>query len=71
MSQNPILNELPEDHPLRNTPLGQINAKYRWVGDAPSVPWRTVQVGAPKLVGFTFNQLGAAWTDHDIWAVEN
>lgn len=66
-----VLADLPHDHPLRNTPLGQINAQYRWIGDAPSVPWRTVQVGAPKLVGSTYNMLGKSWTDNDIWAVED
>lgn len=65
-----VLADLPHNHALRNTPLGEINACYRWVGDSPSVPWRTVQGGAPKLVNSTYNMLGKSWTEHDIWAVK-
>lgn len=63
-----ILNKLDADHPLRNTPLGELNAEYRWHGASPNAPWRTVKVGAPKLVSFTFNQLGEAWLADD-WRV--
>lgn len=63
-----ILNTLPEDHPLRNTPLGELNAEYQWVHGNPKL-WRTVRVGAPKLVPFTFNQLGEAWTKWDTWRI--
>lgn len=66
-----ILNNLPIEHELRNTPLGQINAKYRWKKASDMVQWRTVQVGSPKLVNFTFNQLGSAWTESDWWIVDD
>lgn len=66
-----ILNDLPNDHPLRNKPLGEINAKYRWKGASDKVQWRTVQVGSPKLVNFTYNQLGPSWTDSDWWCVDD
>ena len=64
------LASLPVDHPLRNTPLGEIDAKYKWVGAADKPGFRTVRVGAPKLIGCTYNQLGPSWTDHDIWYVD-
>lgn len=66
-----VLNTLPKEHSLRNTPLGELDAEYRWHKAAEAVLWRTVQVGAPKLVGHTFNQLGTAWTTWDIWRVKN
>ena len=64
-----LLADLPIDHPLRNRPLGELNAEYRWK-HAPGA-WRTVNVGAPKLVGHTYNELGNSWTDFDDWRVNN
>lgn len=65
-----ILNDLDVRHPLRNTPLGEIDAKYKWKRASENVAWRTVQVGAPKIVNSTFNDLGMAWTEWDYWAVD-
>ena len=66
-----ILNNLPIEHKLRNTPLGEIDAKYRWKKASENAQWRTVKVGAPKLVNFTFNQLGEAWTESDWWMTDD
>jgi hypothetical protein len=66
-----ILNDLPEEHWLRNTPLGEIKAEYRWKKAIYTAPWRTVEVGAPKLVNFTYNDLGDSWTLFDYWAVKD
>ena len=66
-----VLNTLPEDHPLRNTPLGELDAEYRWYKAADTAQWRTVRVGAPKLIPHTFNELGTAWTTWDIWRVKH
>lgn len=66
-----ILNDLPEKHPLRNKPLGEINAMYRWKKASEKAQWHTVQVGAPKLVKNTFNELGEAWTKHDWWVTDD
>ena len=65
-----LLNDLPKEHHLRNLPLGEIKAKYKWKGASDASPWRTVQRGAPKLVNFTFNELGPSWTEYDLWGVE-
>ena len=62
-----VLNKLPEEHPLRNIALGEIEAEYRWKHASSNVQWRTVKVGAPKLVDKTYNQLGEAWTNSDWW----
>lgn len=66
-----ILNDLPKEHELRNTPLKEINAVYRWKKAMYATPWRSVSVGAPKLVNFTYNDLGDSWTLFDYWAVED
>lgn len=63
-----ILNDLEKDHPLRNTPLGELKAEYQWKGSITDT-WRSVIVGSPKLVNFTYNQLGTTWTDYDYWRV--
>ena len=64
-----LLADLPNDHKLRSTPLGQLDAKYRWKESKGA--WRTVKVGAPKLVDCSYNQLGKAWTEFDDWAIED
>lgn len=66
-----ILNDLEKDHPLRNTPLGELKAEYRWKGASETATWRSVIVGAPKLVNFTYNQLGSTWADFDYWRVNS
>jgi len=66
-----ILNDLPENHPLRNKPLGEINAMYRWKKASEKAQWRTVQVGSPKLVKHTYNELGEAWTKYDWWTADD
>jgi hypothetical protein len=63
-----ILNDLEKDHILRNTPLGDLKAEYRWKG-SETARWRSVIIGAPKLVKFTYNQLGTPLTDSDYWRV--
>lgn len=65
-----ILNNLDPSDPLRNTPLGKLDAHYRWKSAPESAAWRSVRVGAPRLVNFSFNQLGGAWTDSDWWRVK-
>ena len=64
------LSNLPKGHVLRNTPLKDIKAKYRWKWAPPSSPWRTVEVGSPKLVNNTYNELGNSWTEFDDWVVD-
>jgi hypothetical protein len=66
-----FLNTLEPNHILRNTPLGEIKAKYRWKKASDNIAWRTVEVGAPKLVSYTFNQLGPAWTESDWWVTDD
>jgi hypothetical protein len=66
-----ILNDLPLEHPLRNTPLGEINAKYKWKKASETAPWLEVKVGAPKLATFTYNQLGETWTNSDWWKTDD
>lgn len=53
---------LPEDHPLRTTPLGQLSAEYR-IGQS----WRKVlpTFGISKV---PWNRLGEVWTQHD-WRI--
>ena len=65
-----ILNDLPYNHLARNTPLGEIHAKYRWKGASDKVAWRTVEVGSPKLINKTYNELGESWTKYDWWAID-
>lgn len=66
-----LLADLPHEHKLRNTPLGEIGAEYRWKQDKSDKQWRTVQVGAPKLVKHTYNELGNSWTAFDDWRVKS
>lgn len=57
------LDLLPEDHPLRNTPLIEIGAERRWKKGGA---WKAVQQHW-AIATCTFNYLGAAWTLHDEW----
>ena len=53
------IKSLPVEHPIRNTPLGKIEAEYR-VGTA----WRKClpSFGIAKV---TYNQLGEVWAQHE------
>jgi hypothetical protein len=57
------LASLPQEHPLRNTPLVEIDAEYR---HTESKIWRKVlpTFGIAKK---TYNQLAGCWVDYDIW----
>lgn len=60
------LAELPIDHKLRNTPLGQINAFYRQAGT------KTYFEVFPSfnIAKKTFNQLGEVWTNNQEWIAD-
>jgi len=60
-----ILNDLPHEHILRNTPLHSISTVYRW---KQSKAWLPIgeKFGIAKK---TFNQLSSVWTDADIFGV--
>ena len=60
-----LLNELPKEHELRNTPLGLLKVKYLPKG---AVVWREVysSFGIAKV---TYNQLSEVWTKHDRFAI--
>ena len=58
------LKELPPDHPLRNTPLGQLEAECR---NILSTRWRSVKTW--KIAKVTFNELGSVWLECDDWRV--
>jgi hypothetical protein len=63
-----ILNDLPTNHILRNTPLSKIGAMYRYEG---SKVWHSIDVlgGIKKTV--TYNDLGDVWKLHDKWKVDD
>ena len=52
-----ILNELPENHALRNLPLGEIGGEY--LAGQPQT-WRSLVKF--RIARNTYNQLGPAWT---------
>jgi len=60
-----ILNDLPHEHPLRNTPLARINAQHCW---KHSKVWSPIEpsFGIAKK---TFNDLSGVWTDNDYFGV--
>jgi hypothetical protein len=58
-----LLNSLPTDHVLRNTPLIELNAKYKSKGFITYAEI-TPAFGIAKK---TFNQLGDVWTDGTEW----
>lgn len=60
-----ILNDLPFDHPLRNTPLIEIGAEYQ-IKDSKVWAKVTPPYGIAKK---TFNQLSEVWTKWDKWGV--
>lgn len=59
------LAELPEGHPLRNTPLVKINAEYLPID---SKVWANVR-DSYGIAQKTYNQLGDSWTTWDVWRV--
>jgi hypothetical protein len=58
------LKELPEEHPLRNTPLGEIRAEIRHI---LQTRWRSVVTW--KISKNTFNELGSHWLVYNQWRV--
>ena len=60
------LQELPEDHPLRNTALSTIQARYLNNG---SKIWRTV-FPSFGIANATFNQLDDVWTSNAVWEAD-
>jgi hypothetical protein len=63
-----ILNDLPHDHELRNKPLCEINAMYRYNG---SKVWHSIHVLGGIKNTITYNDLAEVWTRHDIWKVDD
>ncbi|MCL4722815.1 MAG: hypothetical protein KJZ90_00870 [Rhodocyclaceae bacterium] len=59
--QQTNLHNLPKDHDLRNIPLS--GCWYRW---AKGSSWRQVKPNF-GIAGVTFNGLGSAWTDNDVF----
>jgi len=62
-----ILNDLPLEHILRNTPLISLGTVYRW---KHSQAWLPIgeKFGIAKK---TFNELSGVWTDADIFGVND
>lgn len=58
------LKQLPAEHPLRNTPLGEIQAEIR---NILQTRWRPV--AAWKIARVTFNELDPVWLECDDWRV--
>jgi len=60
-----ILNNLPHEHQLRNTPLHNLGTVYRW---KHSQSWLPIgeKFGIAKK---TFNELSSVWTENDIFGV--
>jgi hypothetical protein len=57
------LEQLPYEHPLRNTPLIEIGAFYR---NRDVKMWREV-FPAFGIAKKTFNELGDVWKTWDVW----
>lgn len=60
------LKSLLTDHPLRNSPLSDIGAEYRFEG---AKVWREVKPTF-AIAGSTFNALGDVWKDGKDWRAE-
>lgn len=62
------LDHLPHKHPLRNTPLAEIGAKYRWIYSKgnPRTVLRAFAIG-----GNTFNELRGSWLTEYVWFCED
>jgi hypothetical protein len=61
------LKKLPEAHPLRTTPLADINAELR-NNAAPSEEWRRVEMHW-DIARQTFNALPLSWKTYADWRV--
>jgi hypothetical protein len=58
------LKQLPTEHPLRNTPLGEIQAECR---NILHTRWRPVATW--RIARATFNELDPVWLECDDWRV--
>ena len=56
-----LLNELPHDHAERNRKLEGCWYKFKFAKD-----WREIK-GSFKIADKTYNDLGPAWTENDIF----
>lgn len=56
------LKTLPRDHALRNKPLRDIEARYKF-----ETGKRWIEIKTQKIAGKTFNDLGEAWMINTIW----
>lgn len=67
MNQEFVLNDLPKDHPIRNTRLDLLDPVYAVKG---SKGWRPMfpTFGIAKK---TFNDLTPVWTSTDLWKTSN
>lgn len=54
------LSELPHDHRLRNTPLGEVHAEFKLKGGA----WARVSDHNPTTARCTYNTLGSVFRDN-------
>lgn len=62
-----ILNNLPVEHPLRNTPLIELNAEY--VSRDSKLYYKVQPAFTIAKSKSTFNQLADLWTTYDVWRV--
>jgi hypothetical protein len=62
-----MLDELPEEHPLRNMPLADLEAQYQLLTAGPG--WRTVKPNF-GIANNTFNELGPVWRLNHKWRVK-
>jgi len=63
-----LLHELPVDHPLRNTPLRDLEPEFNCTDDTGKLGgWK----GMPgwKIMRATYNQLGENWTSNGFFRV--
>lgn len=58
-----ILSDLPKYHSLRNAPLADIGAEYRWKN---SKNWKRV-APTDRIATCTYNELSPAWTELHEW----
>jgi hypothetical protein len=62
-----LLDNLPSEHPLRNTPLLQIKARFK---HKPLKQWKYVTPNM-NISKNTYNQLSPVWTNNDDWGIED
>lgn len=58
-----ILSDLPKYHSLRNAPLADIGAEYKWKN---TKEWKRV-TPSYRIAKCTYNELAPAWTDYHDW----